>query len=80
MKNRDIVALIIRIAGVVGIMYVVRHWGHFWHRHGTLFGDHIFELIFEVFLVIVGIGMMLAHPLIMRLLFSSNDDKNDQNK
>lgn len=80
MKNKDIIALIVRIAGGVGTMYVVRHWGYYWHRHGTLLGDHIFELIFEVFLIIVGIGMIMAHPFIMRLLFPEGKDKDDQNK
>jgi hypothetical protein len=77
MKEIQIVRTFIRFLGLVGLMYVCRHWYAYAHKHGSLLGDHRWELFFEVLLVLLGIYMTLGAPLLLNLIVPKDDDDKD---
>jgi len=74
MKQRDVFSLIVRFAGIAGMMYVIRHWGHYWHRHHTLWYEHKWEMIFEIILMLIGIYMAMGIPILIRLISPKDSD------
>ena len=75
MKPKDIIGLVFRLVGLLGILYVVRHLYHVWHRTGS---PHLYEplrLIFELLLIVIGIYMVCGCPLFMRIVYP--DEKSD---
>jgi hypothetical protein len=80
-NERAIVSIAIRIVGLVGMMKVIHHWGYQWHRHHTLFGNHLWELIFELLLMLVGVYMLIGAPLLLQAITPGKDDeKKDKDK
>lgn len=78
MKEMQIVRISIRILGLVGLMYVIRHWYAYAHRHGSLLGTHRWDLLFELLLFLVGVFMVLGTPLLLNIIVPKDeDDKND---
>ena len=75
MKPKSIYSLVIRLAGIGGMMYVIRHWAYYWHRHHTLWYQHRWEMIFEVVLFLVGIYMAIGVPILIDLIAPEDDDK-----
>ena len=78
MKPRTLYSLIVRFAGIAGMMYLIRHWGYYWHKHHTLWGAHRWEMIFEVVLFLIGIYMAIGIPILMELI--APKDWNDKDK
>jgi hypothetical protein len=74
MKELQIIRIVVRFLGLVGLMYVCRHWYAYAHKHGTLFGAHRWELFFEVLLILLGIFMVLGAPLLLNLIVPKDDD------
>ena len=75
MSERKILSLAVRVIGLLGILYVVRHWAIIYHKTGNIHFDNIWKLIFEICLILIGIYMFTGAPLLMRLI--ADDDKKD---
>ena len=77
MNSKHFLTLAVRVAGLVGMMYLIRHWGAYWHRHNELFGKHRWEMIFEVILFVIGIFMAIGFPPLMRFFVPKDEDDKD---
>lgn len=77
-NQKDLFALVVRIAGIVGMMKVINHWSRFWHQNHYLWGSHLWQFVFEVILFLIGIFMVLGAPIIIRLLMSNDKDSDSK--
>jgi hypothetical protein len=80
MSERQIVRLVIRTMGLLGILYVVRHWAVIYHRTGTIhmFRGEWWKLIAEICLVLIGLYMIAGAPLLLRLVTDKDSDNNSK--
>ena len=77
-----IVRLGIRMAGLVGILYVVRHWALIYHRHnGSIHFERgeWWKLVVEICFILVGLYMISGAPLLLRLVTDKEPDDADKN-
>ena len=79
MSERQILSLVIRIIGLLGILYVVRHWAVLYHKTGHIHFDNIWKLIVEICLILIGLYMFTGAPILMRLITNKNEN-NDTKK
>lgn len=84
MNERQIVRIAVRLIGLLGILYVVRHWALIYHRTGHIHFDrgNWWKLIVEICLILIGIYMIMGAPLLMRLITDndSGPEKSDNNQ
>lgn len=78
MKPKEIFGLTLRFVGLMGILYVVNHLNHTWHRCGSLFvwrepvlpyEQSLVHFIFELILIAIGFYMVFGCPLFIKLIF-----------
>ena len=81
MSERQIIRLVIRIIGLLGILYVVRHWALIYHRFGHIHFDkaNIWKLIVEICLILIGLYMVAGAPLLLKLITDNDSDKTSKN-
>jgi hypothetical protein len=75
--------LIIRFMGIVGILYVVRHWAHIYHKNnGSIHfkRNEWGQLAAEICLIIIGLYMVRGAPLLVRLITGIDSQKEDSDK
>ena len=77
MKSADLTTLIIRVVGLYGILYVVRHLFKVYHKTGSMHWDNKVVLLFELCLMVIGLIIVLFADPITRALTGrdSDDDK-----
>ena len=73
MNERQIIRVAIRIIGLLGILYVVRHWAILYHKTGHIHFDHWWKLIAEICLILIGIYMITGAPLLLKLVTHDSD-------
>jgi hypothetical protein len=73
-KEMQIVRIVVRVLGLVGLMYICRHWYHYGHKHSLLYGEHRGEFFFEIGLAIFGIYMAIGAPGLIQLFVPKNDE------
>ncbi len=79
MSERQIIRVVIRIVGLLGILYVVRHWAFLYHKHnGSIHFEQgeWWKLIAEICLVLIGLYMVAGAPLLLKLIIDNDSDKN----
>ncbi|MCX8089837.1 MAG: hypothetical protein N3I86_02730 [Verrucomicrobiae bacterium] len=69
MKEKDIVTLVFRLIGLVGMVLVVRHWLRLWHSGASVHFDEPVKLIVEVVLIAIGLYLLRGAPLLIRFAF-----------
>jgi len=82
MSERVIIRLAIRIIGLLGILYMVRHWAYIYHKTG---GIHFepgvwgiwWKFICEVCLVLIGVYMVCGAQLVVNFI-CKDDSKNGE--
>ena len=77
MKPKDIVRVAVRIVGLLGIVYVVRHLARLIHKNGSPHLDDPLLLIGELALILAGFYMLRGAPLIMKFMFPEESDSSD---
>jgi hypothetical protein len=73
MKEIQIVRTCMRVLGLVGLMYICRHWYHLGHRQNLLYSNHRWEFFFEIGLALLGLYMVIGAPGLMQLIVPKND-------
>ena len=79
MSERLIIRVAIRIIGLLGILYVVRHWAIIYHKTGHIHFDHLWKLIAEICLVLIGFYMVSGAPWLVKLVCHHDSDPNHKN-
>ena len=73
MKQKQIVSIVIRVIGLLGLMKICRHWFAYAHRNGTLLGDHRWDMFFEILLFFLGVYMVMGAPLLLNIIIKDDD-------
>jgi hypothetical protein len=80
MNERQIISLAIRIIGLLGILYVVKHWAYIYHKTG---GIHFepgvwgiwWKFIFECCLILIGVYMVSGARLLIKFMTKDSENK-----
>lgn len=75
MKSNDVFTLAVRLVGLLGMFYVIRHLAVVWHKTGTPHLDDPLVLFMELGLMGVGLCMIIFAPTISRLLSRDDPDR-----
>lgn len=78
MNERQIVSLAIRIIGLLGMFYVVRHWFFIYHKTGHIHFDNWWKLIAEICLMFIGLYMVSGARLLVRFMTKDSENKSDK--
>jgi hypothetical protein len=78
MKPKAIYSLIVRLVGLLGMWYIIRHWAYYWHRHHTLWYSHRWEMIFEAVLMLFGLYMAIGLPILFDFIAPKDSDDKDE--